>query len=248
MMNENLDYIESFFQGELSEDEAQAFERKCENDPAFAKEVSQYIAMREGLQQELYEQKKKEFDGMYAQLSKRPPTAPPKERKLMPYLSAAAAACVLVFFAWFFYLQPPSPQMLADNYIEENLQTLSVTMSGTKDSLQMGIAAFNQEDYARAETIFQQLSRQENEVSAEAIKNLGITYLVSGQYDKALAQFDILSANKTLFSNPGAFYKAITLMKRNEGNDREEARKILDEVISKQLNGSQEAEEWIENF
>ena len=247
-MNDNLEYIENFFLGELSEEESQAFEIKCENDPAFAKEVSLYIAMREGLKRELHEQKKKEFDNMYAQLSKRPSTHQPLMRKLVPYLTAAAAACLLIFFAWFFYWQAPSPRQLADNYIEENLQTLSVTMNGTKDSLQIGIAAFNREDYAKAEEIFQSLARQKDEVAPEALKYLGITYLVTGQYDKALAQFDTLSAYPNLYVNPGPLYKAITLMKRDAGNDREEARKILGEIIREQLSGSEEAEEWIQHF
>lgn len=242
-----MEYIENFFQGELSQEETQVFEAKCENDPTFAEEVSLYITMREGLKTALYNQKKKEFDDLYAELSENASASQPIMRKLVPYVSAAAAACVLIFFAWLFYWQGPSPQQMANNYIDENLQTLSLTMGDSQDSLQMGIAAFNQKDYESAETIFQQLAQHE-EVSAEAVKNLGLTYLVTEQYDKALAQFDTLSAYTNLYDNPGLLYKAITLMKRNTDNDKEEARQILEKIIEQQLSGSQEAQEWIKHL
>lgn len=145
------------------------------------------------------------------------------------------------------FFNSPSPQQLASNYVEQNLHTLSITMNGRQDSLQLGIAAFNRKDYAVAEKIFRSLANQ-NTLAPEAIKNLGILYLVTGKYDKALLEFDSLSAYKNLYANPGPFYKAITLMKRAKGRDQEEAQVILQEIREKQLPGNKEAEQWMKQW
>ncbi len=52
-MPDNLEYIESYFQQVLNAEEKQAFEKKCETDEAFAKEVAFYIVTRETLREDL---------------------------------------------------------------------------------------------------------------------------------------------------------------------------------------------------
>jgi tetratricopeptide (TPR) repeat protein len=252
-MNNALEYIENYFSGNLPEEEKSAFEKRIETDPVFAEEVGFYIASRGNIRQELHRQKKKEFDSWYAELATNPDYAyrPAKQhpllRQLLPYLAGAVAACCLLVLGWMLWFNNPSPQQLASTYVEQHLSTLAVTMSGEPDSLQRGIAAFNRKDTALAESIFQALANHPT-LGWEAIKNLGILYLVTGRYDQALDQFDALSANKNLYANPGPFYKAITLMKRSQGQDREEARALLQQVIERQLPGNQEAVQWIKRW
>lgn len=251
-MANTLEYIEDYFTGNLSEEEKAAFEAKCETDPSFAEEVAFYISVRSNLREELYTEKKKRFDDLYVQLSSREKQSGwssyyrPVVKLLKPYF-LPAAACLLLVLGWMFIFNDPIPQQLASNYIEDNLQTLSIPMNDSQDSLQLGIAAFNQQDYPTAEKILRSLTNKDN-LAPEAVRNLGILYLVTDEYDKALLEFDALSAYKTLRANPGPFYKAVTLMKRDEGNDLEEAEKILQEVKEQQLPGSKEAEKWIEKF
>ena len=166
-------------------------------------------------------------------------------RTLIPY-STAAAACLLIFIGWLYFFSNPSPQHLAEGYINDNLYTLSVTM-GTQDSLQLGIEAYNRQDYLTAEKIFLSLS-QKNDQTVEAIKYLGIVYLMTGAYDKAIEKFEALSAYPNLYANAGPFYKAIALMKRSVGNDQEEAKQILRQVIEQQLPGHKEALHWIDHL
>jgi hypothetical protein len=251
-MNNSLEYIENYFTGNLSETETSAFERRIETDPVFADEVGFYVALRGNIREELHRQKKKEFDSWYTELSSKPQYQyqPPKQhpllRKVMPYLAGAVSVCLLLFLGWMLLFNNPSPQQLAGAYVEQHLSTLSITMAGQRDSLQLGIEAFNQKDYASAERIFLALAKQEDQAS-EAVKNLGILYLVTGRYDQALTAFDSLAA-KDLHANPGPFYKAVTLLKRSQGQDREEARVLLQQVIDDQLPGSKEAEQWIKKW
>ncbi|GAA0560115.1 tetratricopeptide repeat protein [Chitinophaga japonensis] len=241
-MEDVLAYIDRYFQGEMPEEEKAAFARRCETDMAFAEAVSFYVAARQSVRATLLEQKRKTFDELYQQLSAG--VVKPQSR-IRQWLLYAAAACLLVLIGWLL-LQPPSPRQLAERYIDRELKVLPVTM-GRQDSLQLGIAAFNRQEFITAEQIFLSLCRQGTQ-AAEARKHLGLIYLVTGEYDKALRQFDTLSAHQGLYANPGPFYKAVTLMRRSAGNDKEEARKILQAIIEQRLPGSQTAEAWIRHF
>ncbi|HYE53441.1 MAG TPA: tetratricopeptide repeat protein [Chitinophagaceae bacterium] len=240
-MEELFDYIERYFNNELPVAEREAFEKRCETDIEFAEAVSFYISARQGLKQELNEQRRQNFNELYHELQRKQ-TPVVSMRKWVAY---AAAACILVFAGWFFLLKSPSTKQLADNYIKENLRQRSVTMGTAKDSLQQGIAAFNRKDYNTAENIFLSLTYTRN---PEVYENLGIVYLMKGQYDKALSAFQTLSSFKDLHVNNGPFYQAVTYMKRDDTGDKQEAKRLLQEIIEKQLPGNKEAAGWIKHF
>ena len=241
-----LEYIEDYFANTLSGKDKKAFEARCENDPDFAKAVGFYILSRQTLHDALTEDKKKEFLEQYHQLALENTEAGTGRRTWFSYI-AAAAACILLLIAYLTYSPGKSPEKLADAYIEENLTTLSTTMSGATDSLAMAIGAFNDKDYGKAETIFQLLGKNED-LLPETTEYLGITYLKTGQYDKAIEQFDKLISITGLYANPGKFYMAVTLMKRAGDGDSEKAKRLLQEVISGRLPGYKEASVWMKDL
>jgi tetratricopeptide (TPR) repeat protein len=245
-MNNAFDHIEAYFNGSLSAGEKVAFEERCVSDPAFAEEVALYVSLRDGLKQEFHAQKKAQF----AELHHRLAAARPSQgivRFIRPAI-ALAAACLLLFWVWTTFLNKPSAQTLAGNYIQTHFTTLGLTMgTDSADRFQAGIAAYNNKNFSEAEKIFQSL-QQQSSLQPEAVKYLGILYLTTGNYDKALVQFDTLSRNTQLYANPGLFYKALTLLKRSARGDKETARTLLEEVIQKQLPGSNEATEWIKTL
>ena len=242
-MSDVLSYIEDYFTGRLSQQEKLEFEDKCASDPAFAAEVAFYISVRDKMKQELQDQKKKGFDELYVQLSKQPK---PLIRKIYPYI-AAAAACLILFVGWRIFFGSPSMQNIADNYIRENLSTLSVTMGGQQDQLRLGIAAFNNGNYSEAEQLFTSAATA-NPSNPEPVQYLGQVYLVTERYNEAIAEFDKLSKNAALFANPGLFYKAVALMKRAGKGDKEQARQILLQVAQQRLVGYKEAEAWLKKI
>ena len=242
-MNETLNYIDNYFNGHLTTVEKGEFESKCEADPAFAEEVAMFISLRDGLKRQLYEQKKKEFDDIYRESLNTDRGSIGIFRQFIPYL---AAACLVLVVALVFLLKQDLPESLASNYIDKNLKTLSATM-GNADSLQVGIAAYNAKNYNEAERIFKFLLTNES-VSDKALAYLGVVYMVTERYTELLIQFDNLSKRTNLFANPGLFYKALVLLKRSEGDDRVTAKKILQEVIAKDLPGRREAETWIKDL
>jgi tetratricopeptide (TPR) repeat protein len=246
-MIEDLEYIERYFLNTLSAGERQLFEKRCEDDPKFAREVSLYIQMRAGLKHTLIDEKKNEFIKIYR--NKEPKTMPvltPWSSGIMRY-AIAAAACALIFLSWILFVRSDSPKELADGYVKEELASLSATMSDGSDSLQQGIAAYNAKEYDQAQAIFRALA-QNKKHAVEATKNLGLTFLVRKEYDNALEQFDALSDNDSLYANPGPFYKAVTLMQRSGPGDEEAAKLILQDVVTRQLPGYKVASGWLRRW
>lgn len=237
----NITYIDTFFNGGLTATEKESFANRCISDPVFAEEVAFYIMVRSDLKREVYKEKKKGFEEIRVRLSSRKAPREAIIRKLFPY-AAAVAACLLIVLLLPLFFDAPTAQQLANSYFKSELDTLSKTMGNGTDSMQMGISAYNNDDFDKAEAIFQRVSHNKT-AAPEAVKYLGIVYLATGRYNEALEQFEKLSAY-TLFANWGPFYKAITLMKRSAKGDCEEAEKLLREVTRNNMPGKEEAEKW----
>lgn len=242
-MSETLDYIESYFEKKLSAAEKQRFEERIAQDETFAGEVAFYISLREAIRQKLAEQKKLDWQDGQQSI---PAAAPVKKISVRSWLPYAAAACLLLAIALYLFLPSETPQRLAGTYITQHLTHLSQTMDGSKDSLQEGIGAYNRGDYNRALLLFQGVY-QSHPDNSDAKQYIGLVYLMQNDYDNALQHFDELAAKK-LFSNPGPFLKAVTLLKRNKSGDKELAKTLLEHVRDQQLEGRAEAAEWLKRW
>jgi tetratricopeptide (TPR) repeat protein len=162
-------------------------------------------------------------------------------KKWLPYAMAAS----IIIAAALFFLIKPSVHGLAEDYIAQNLATLSLTMAGSNtDTLQAGISAYNNKEYQKAQLLFTRYSTNHPE-SSDAKKYEGLAFLSLGQYDAALDSFDKLANMQGLFSNPGNFLEAVTLMKRNTEGDKEQAKQLLEKVVKEKTEGSDQAEEWL---
>ena len=120
-------------------------------------------------------------------------------------------------------------------------------MSGASDTLQLGITAYNNGSFPLALERFTAFTRT-HPGNADALLFTGLVYLRQKNYDQALQQFDTLSGAPALYSNPGPFLKAVTLLQRDKTGDRETARRLLQEVVTRQLDGSPEAATWLQKF
>ncbi len=166
-------------------------------------------------------------------------------KRIFRTVATAAAGVILILTAYFsFFRNNTDPRQLANRYVKEDLLHLSITMDGAKDSLQQGIAAYNDKAYAASIQLFEAVYKAHPD-NSDALKYAGITYLVTKEYSKALQCFNELAAKKELFSNPGMFLKAVTLLQRNQPGDGEQARQLLQQVINEKADGSREAERWL---
>jgi tetratricopeptide (TPR) repeat protein len=247
-MQNYLEYIDAYFQRTLEPEEIKRFEKKITEDKEFADEVAFYLSAKQSLKAEADLEKKERFRELLAQ--KRPVIDINQYRstkRIWLYrVSAAAAVLICVFFAWYFFFSTSSsPQQMADNYIKENYKTLSVKM-GEKDSLQEGLRLYNERQYNLALRQFESMVQRDN--GNYLLKNyMGIVYLKLGNYEKALQYFKQFE-NDTLYSNPSIFNQALTLLKRNQPGDKQNAKELLEHVRDNHLEGEVFAQKWLEKW
>ena len=241
---ENLEYIENYFKGINNEEQKQQFEKKIMKDASFADEVAFYISTNGLIQQQNKDEKKHRFREIYDKQK----VIPFKQRviSMWKYIAAASIIVAVILITLFMPGNKKSSQQLADTYIEQNFKTLSVTM-GSQDSLQTGLNLFNSNKLTEALSMFEAIVKN-TPANSDAKKYAGIVYLRLNNYDKALEYFTMLASDTSLYSNPGKFYEAITFLKRNKDGDKETAKLLLKEVRDENLEGKNEAVEWLEKL
>jgi len=247
-MSESLNYIEAYFTGQLSDTERKQFEQQCEADEDFAADVAFYITSRQAVKEKLLEEKRR----LWTEGETRSETIVPgsirgKRIQISTWMSYAVAALLIFAVTFYFLNRPETPHQLADNYFKKKYTEIGQTMDAEGDSLQIGITAYNAHDYPKAISIFQNIYRAHPE-NSDAKMYTGIVYLKLEDYDKAIKEFDELAAIKGMRVNLGVFLKALTLMHRDKGNDRKEAKALLEEVVKHSLTGSAQAKEWLEDW
>jgi tetratricopeptide (TPR) repeat protein len=248
-MPDIFEYIESYFQQTLSNEERFMFETRCETDKSFAKEVAFYITTRNSLREELLRQKQKEWKDENAEQEEtaRVISMRKKPTSFGRLITYAAAACLLLAASVYLFEAQTSTHNIAFNYVKTNYGSLSQTMDASRDSIQLGIANYNNKEYDKALQLFEGVESRDPS-NSDAKKYAGLAYLQKQDYDKALQQFDKLANMQGLFSNPGDLLKAATLLERNEPGDKEEAQKLLQKVVNEKEEGSEEAEEWLKKM
>jgi tetratricopeptide (TPR) repeat protein len=247
-MDNNIEYIDAYFQRMLDSEEIRRFEQRIAEDKVFADEVAFYLSAKMSLKAEADQEKKDWFRQLLAQQA---PVVHIDRNRLakrawMYRISAAAAVIACVFLAWYmFFSKSTTPKQMAETYIEANLKTLSVTM-GVNDSLQEGRRLYNEGRYDSALRQFESMIQRDP--TNYLLKNyIGIAYLKLGKYDKALQYFKQFE-NDTLYSNPSQFNQALTLLKRNLPGDKQKARELLQQVRDNDLEGKEFAQKWLDKW
>lgn len=244
-MSQALEIIEAYFLHQLDAEARQQFETRCSTDALFAQEVALYIAMRQAARTELLAQKQQTWAAAEAVPAAHTPLPPVKRLAVLRWLPYVAAACIIFIIAIF--ISSSSPHSMAAEYVSVYNQSIGQTMDASRDSLQLGIAAYKKEDYTAALAIFEGL-QQSNPNNSDVVKYTGLTYLMQEKYDNALQEFNKLAAMKDLYSNSGNFWKAITLLHRNKEGDKEQGKKLLEQVVQQNEEGSQPAKELLNSW
>ncbi|HSB92506.1 MAG TPA: hypothetical protein VLC28_05280, partial [Flavitalea sp.] len=117
----------------------------------------------------------------------------------------------------------------------------------SEDLTQKGIALYNSKKFKPALATFEQVLQQDPSAN-KALEYAGMSALQLKEYETALKHFRQLSALKGLYENRGPFLEATTLLMRDESNDKENAERLLKQVVSAGLFGSAEAQQWLKKF
>lgn len=248
----DLEIIENYLNGTLSADEQRRVEQDLQTNPDLAETLRFYVLTKHVAKVEAREQRRAELDALRRNLPQPPTASEGADPRSRPLLSApmrwAAAASVVLMLGWGWYFLRDTggnPAQLADQYVAEHFDQLSTTMSGgTTDQLTQGIDLYNQQKFAEAEATFNRLLAQQPD-NDRALKVAGIVALRQEKYDVAIERFQQLGNRTDLLNNPGRFYEALARLKRNQPMDKEQAEKLLNEVISRNLEGKQKAEQLL---
>lgn len=236
----NLDILDDYFRGHLSGPEKARFEQQVVTDPDLAKAVAFYVQARQTARQQAQTSRKAEWATLREQNTVSKPLWLP--------MAWVAAACVLLVLGFFLFRPTPmTPSAVADRYIQGNLTTLPVTMDSQPDTLKLARQAYNDGQFAKAETLLTILQRKDAD-NTDALKVAGLISLRLGNYDKAIEQFHRLSQRTDLRANPGFFYEAIARMKRNQTDDAATARQLLQTVVDQNMEGKKAAKALIDEF
>jgi tetratricopeptide (TPR) repeat protein len=244
---ESLEYIENYFKGRPLPGETAQFEKRLREDAVFAEEVAFYLSVMHVARTQAAEEKKQRFHEQYRRPHQELHIVQRGTVKKLWMYAAAAAIISGLLIGWFFFVKEPDRQQLADQYIEQNFRTLGVNLGNSQDSLQSALRLYNTGKLPEALHTLETI-QQNGTVDFTAMKYAGIICLKLGEYDKALAYFRQLDSISGLYSNPGRFYQAITLMKRNHPGDNVQARQLLQQVVNADLEGREVAWEWLRDF
>jgi tetratricopeptide (TPR) repeat protein len=245
---DSLGYIDNYFKGECSPEEARLFDRRVQEDPAFAEEVAFYVSALAAGREQVAEERKVQFRELL-RLQKQTNTnltvvRKPLVRRMVTSLAAAASVAAVVF-GLIIVFRPTSPSQIAESYIKENLKTLPVKM-GPMDSFQKSIDLYNDGKYSEALQAFEGNLRS-NPSDSKILEEAGITCLRMQDYDKALDYFRRLESHPQ-HANPAVFYEALTLLRRNLAGDTEKAQQLLQEVQDKDLDMKEAARDLLKKL
>jgi tetratricopeptide (TPR) repeat protein len=242
-MTDSLHYIDSYIKGEFSAEEQKIFEQRIVNDPQFAEEVAFYVTSVNLLREDLSEHKKASFRKIYA--ANKQTQAP--VRNMRPWYWAAAAVIAVITIGVFFFNTSHSPNEIADRYIKQHLMTFGVMMGAEKDSMQRAVDLYNTGNVETSLQYFQSIL-QSHPSEYKAREYAGIVSLRLKEYDKALAYFEGLADDQRLYANPGKFYQALTLLKRNLPGDKARAQSLLRQVVNEGLENDQAAKDLLDQL
>ena len=133
------------------------------------------------------------------------------------------------------------------SYKGEKILVIISAMGKTTNALEKVAEAFFASKKEEALQLFEK-AIQSGDTSISVQKYAGLTCLQLGSYDKAIAYFTGIENHINIYSNPGKFYHALTLMKRNLPGDKEKAKELLQSVIDQQLYGNELAAGWIKKM
>jgi tetratricopeptide (TPR) repeat protein len=247
-MNTDLETIENYVTGQLAADERARFEDALRTDPAVADALTFYMLSKYVAREEAHTIRKAELDALRRQ------TVQAQPFWSAPIRWVAAASIVLLLGLGLYFFQstngPANSELavaqLTDAYVAQHFTKLSTTMDGgssgsnSLDSLKQGINLFNKGMLAEADVVFQDVLKRQPDMN-NALLYAGIVSFQRGNYDQAINQFHQLSQRTYLYANPGLFYESLALLKRGRPMDKESAKKLLEEVINKNLGGKKEA-------
>ncbi len=219
---EDLDIIERYLNGDLSEDGAKIVKERLETDDDFKTLYTDYIKGRKAIEYALKNQLKEKVT---KSLNEKKPT---KTIWLKPISIAAGLIIVVAGAFWVFTQMDSSPQELYAEYFELP-PTPNVRSQESSPDIQKALLAYQNRNYASADTLIQPLLLQENvSRKEELILVYAGTLLELNRDTEAIAQLKLIGQESAL-SQDAQWYLLMVYLKLN---DPQAANEMLETIIN----------------
>ncbi|MES2797553.1 MAG: hypothetical protein V4683_16410 [Bacteroidota bacterium] len=235
-MRPNLEVIDEYMNGELSETQKQEVEKQIATDQVFAKDFAMMLLAKKAAKEVADLQRKKDFESLRSGIVLEKQDNIFSKRYVKVWAVAASLALIIGFF-WIFNTSE-STEQLADNYIKTQLETLPVLMGTEEDSLQKGLGLYNKKSYQEAYAIFEKIAPKDS----KALEYLGLAALQLEKYEVAIKSFEKLSIDET-YKSRAKLLQALTYIKKGQ---KDKSFEIIKGINKKDL--SIEDREFIEDM
>jgi tetratricopeptide (TPR) repeat protein len=214
MRDLDKELIERYLWGQLSEKELEALHARKESDAEFAAALEEEEKLRQFLRRQ---EGREKLANLSTDLGRE--FFPPEKvvpisswRKMYRPFAIAAAILAAAILTWLWAF-PPSPQSLYQTYATH--EALELTDRADGASLKRLQDQFNDGRYLDAIPDLVAL-RATNESDLEIQRALGVSYLETGQLDKALELFIDLAEGESAYAEDGIWYAALTYLRMEE--------------------------------
>lgn len=239
----DLDLIEHYLDGSLSETERLAFEERVSGDAELRAQVEEMRLIREGIVRASRKVVLKSLQELEA-------TLPAVETPVIPlwrktWLQVAAGISLLALCVYLLWPRTQEPAQLFAEYFEPYPNIIMPTVRGVieNDSTAkaQGFRAYDQQNYAEAIRLFEAVQQKDEGV----FLYLGNSYLANGQPEKALPLFEKVLNNYDVFDEQAEWYVAVSYLKLEE---REKAREALQKVVARESSYKSKAQLILEKL
>jgi tetratricopeptide (TPR) repeat protein len=220
----DIEQIEKYLAGELSQDELQAFDLRLQNDKAFAGVFNMYKSIETEMHEAEDEMElrktlsgitQKHFDvAAPAKII----SLKPNRTKWLLYATAAAASVLILLF-----LKPwqekvlTNEQLYAQYAIPEELP--AVVRGNNDDSLLIkATTLFNEIKYPAASILLDSIVKL-RPTEAQLQLALGICFLETGKYDSAINRFDSIAVQESIYKYIALEWKGLAYLKQDKTAD-----------------------------
>ncbi len=225
-MLENLDIVDRYLEGSISEQERTAFEEKLLHDETLRQQVDDMKLMRAGI---IRASRRVALENLKALES----TLPPVEKKGLTLWTnlwlQAAAALVIGLITYALWPSSIHEQELLATHFEVYPNVIMPTVRGEvpNDSTLKALAfrAYDQKQFEEAEQLFNRIDNKDVNI----LFYLGNCYIATNQPDKALPLFEVVKNDYNVFDEQAEWYIAVSYLKLEE---REKAKETLNKIAA----------------